>query len=215
MTLFKSFSHKFDPSINMALVKGALLALYGHEETLEHSSFLKLKKKMAMDLSKIQVSDPGPSCPSCLQKGNIVKTTFTEINCCVSCHRGLEPYLLWLNFHDNGGKASVEISHCSSGNFVSKCTFFFFQQNMPVNLGIEQSIRGSSFSTGFFSLNVTSLTHSLIHHFETVPNSKKLQTTTKMWLSRVLRYRLHKKHCGKNVKLLILSNFAFFHNVFL
>ena len=28
-----------------------------------------------------------------------------------------------------------------------------------------------------------SLTHSLIHHFETVPNSKKLQTTTEMWLS--------------------------------
>ena len=26
------------------------------------------------------------------------------------------------------------------------------------------------------------LTHSLIHHFETVPNSKKLQTTTEMWL---------------------------------
>ena len=23
---------------------------------------------------------------------------------------------------------------------------------------------------------------SLIHHFETVPNSKKLQTTTEMWL---------------------------------
>ena len=26
------------------------------------------------------------------------------------------------------------------------------------------------------------LTHSLIHNFETVPNSKKLQTTTEMWL---------------------------------
>ena len=28
----------------------------------------------------------------------------------------------------------------------------------------------------------STLTHSLIHHFETVPNSKKLQTTTEMWL---------------------------------
>ena len=26
------------------------------------------------------------------------------------------------------------------------------------------------------------LTYSIIHHFETVPNSKKLQTTTEMWL---------------------------------
>ena len=26
------------------------------------------------------------------------------------------------------------------------------------------------------------LTHSLIHRFESVPNSKKLQTTTEMWL---------------------------------
>ena len=26
------------------------------------------------------------------------------------------------------------------------------------------------------------LTHSLIHHFETAPNAKKLQSTTEMWL---------------------------------
>ena len=26
------------------------------------------------------------------------------------------------------------------------------------------------------------LTHSLIHHFDTIPNSKKLQTSTEMWL---------------------------------
>ena len=36
-----------------------------------------------------------------------------------------------------------------------------------------------------------SLTHSLIHNFETVSNSKKLQTTTEMWLQS------HRKHCGK------------------
>ena len=28
----------------------------------------------------------------------------------------------------------------------------------------------------------TELTHSLIHHVDTVPNSKKLQTTTEIWL---------------------------------
>ena len=30
--------------------------------------------------------------------------------------------------------------------------------------------------------SLKNLTHSLINHFETVPNSKKLQTTTEMWL---------------------------------
>ena len=53
------------------------------------------------------------------------------------------------------------------------------------------------------------LTHSLLHHFQTVPKSRKLQTTTKIWLLKYfLRYRLQRK-------LLILSNFSFFHNVFL
>ena len=31
-------------------------------------------------------------------------------------------------------------------------------------------------------LSVNELTHSLIHIFETIPNSKKLQTSTEMWL---------------------------------
>ena len=41
------------------------------------------------------------------------------------------------------------------------------------------------------------LTHFLIHHIEDVPNSKKLQMTTEMWLLRILRYGLHRKHRGK------------------
>ena len=41
------------------------------------------------------------------------------------------------------------------------------------------------------------LTNSLIQHFESIPNSKKLQTTTEMGYYRILRYRLHRKHCGK------------------
>ena len=36
--------------------------------------------------------------------------------------------------------------------------------------------------TWFTVLILFSLTHSLIHHFETVPNSKKLQMTIEMWL---------------------------------
>ena len=65
------------------------------------------------------------------------------------------------------------------------------------------------------------LTHSLIHHFETVPNykkkkKKKLQTTTEMWLLKEFKIKVaEKKKIWKKVKLLILSTFTFFHNVFL
>ena len=57
----------------------------------------------------------------------------------------------------------------------------------------------------FFSLS----THSLIHHFETVPNSKKLQTRTDMWLLTLYHtiptFNDPKedgfgKHCGKRRK---------------
>ena len=34
------------------------------------------------------------------------------------------------------------------------------------------------------------LTHSLIHHFETVPNSKKLQMTTEMWLMKAFKKQI-------------------------
>ena len=46
---FQNFSSNFDPSINMALVNGGYL----------HYT------DIFMVLSKIQVSDPGPSWPSC------------------------------------------------------------------------------------------------------------------------------------------------------
>ena len=60
-------------------------------------------------------------------------------------------------------------------------------------------------------LEIHCLTHFLIHHFETVPNSKKLQTTTEMWL---LKNFSDMKTLWKMVKLLILSNFTFSHHVF-
>ena len=43
-----------------------LLALYGHnKEILVNSSLKATKSKLARVISKIQVSDPGPSWPSC------------------------------------------------------------------------------------------------------------------------------------------------------
>ena len=35
-----------------------------------------------------------------------------------------------------------------------------------------------------------SLIHSLNHHFETVPNSKKLQTKTEIWLSKDFKIQM-------------------------
>ena len=46
----------------------------------------------------------------------------------------------------------------------------------------------------YTQVNVTcsfdSKTHSLILHFETVPNSKKLQTTTEMWLLKDFKIQI-------------------------
>ena len=41
------------------------------------------------------------------------------------------------------------------------------------------------------------LTNSLKHHFETIPDSKKLQTTTKMWQLKNFKIQKLSKHCGK------------------
>ena len=40
------------------------------------------------------------------------------------------------------------------------------------------------------SVQVQTLTHSLIHHFETVPNSKKLQTKTELWLLKDFKIQI-------------------------
>ena len=58
------------------------------------------------------------------------------------------------------------------------------------------------------------LTHSLIHHFETKPNSKKLQTTAEMWLFKDFKIKIALKTLWKKLKLLILSDFTFSYNDF-
>ena len=52
------------------------------------------------------------------------------------------------------------------------------------------------------------LTHSLIHHFEAVPNSKKLQTTTKMWLLKDFKIEIAWKTLWKR------GNHSFFPQCF-
>ena len=49
----------------MTLVNGRLLALNGYKEIIVNSSLKMTQKKMALVLSNIQVSDPGPFWPSC------------------------------------------------------------------------------------------------------------------------------------------------------
>ena len=43
----------------------------------------------------------------------------------------------------------------------------------------------------------TALTHSLIDYFETIPNSKKLQTTTEMWLLNNFNIQIAQKTLWK------------------
>ena len=57
------------------------------------------------------------------------------------------------------------------------------------------------------------LTHSLIHHFETIPNSKKLQTATEAIIG--FQGTDCKENIVEKVKLLMLSNFTILNNVFL
>ena len=49
----------------------------------------------------------------------------------------------------------------------------------------------SFITLGTFKTTVIShLTHSLKHHFEAVPNSKKLQTTTEMWILKYFKIQI-------------------------
>ena len=68
-------------------------------------------------------------------------------------------------------------------------TFFFFDN---VFFFVKDSVHISATFILQASRHVVpfdkELTHFLIHQFETVPNSKKLQTTPEMW---ILRDRLH------------------------
>ena len=56
------------------------------------------------------------------------------------------------------------------------------------------------------------LTHSLIHHFETVPNykkkKKKLQTTTEMWLLKEFKIKVAEK---KNMEKGEIAHFEHLH----
>ena len=67
----------------------------------------------------------------------------------------------------------------------------------------------------FLKLNdFLNILHSLIHHFETIPNSKNLQTTIEMWPLNDSKVQITQKIMWKKVKLLILSNFTFFPQCF-
>ena len=59
------------------------------------------------------------------------------------------------------------------------------------------------------------LTHFLIHSFETVPNSKKLQTTTEMRLLKDFKIQIALKILWKKREIAHFEQFTFFHNVFL
>ena len=69
-----------------------------------------------------------------------------------------------------------------------------------------------------WEINEQYLTHSLVHHFDTVQNLKKKQKkkqamTTEMWLLKDFKKQIAQKTLWKKVKLLNLSNFTYFQNV--
>ena len=57
-------------------------------------------------------------------------------------------------------------------------------ENVPYQdfLPLSKTVLKRLIFQGSSKIRIVCLTHSLIHHFDTVPNSKKLQTTTEMWL---------------------------------
>ena len=57
------------------------------------------------------------------------------------------------------------------------------------------------------------LTHSLIHHFEIIPNSKKLQTATEVIIG--FQDTDYKENIVEKGEIAHLSNFTILHNVFL
>ena len=69
MFIFRTFFVKFWSISKHGIIEWGLLALCKHKEILVSSSSLKAtkkkKKKLSIVFSKIHVSDPGPSWPSC------------------------------------------------------------------------------------------------------------------------------------------------------
>ena len=59
-----------------------------------------------------------------------------------------------------------------------------------------------------------SITHSLIHHFETVPNTKKLQTTTEMWLLDYISIEKKKKNIVEKGEIAQNGQFHLFRQCF-
>ena len=58
------------------------------------------------------------------------------------------------------------------------------------------------------------LTHSLIHHFETVPNSKKLQTKTEMWLLKDFKKQIAWKTLWEKGEIAHFEQFHLFLQCF-
>ena len=87
--------------------------------------------------------------------------------------------------------------------YITLHTFMHFPDN-----GSNRPELCGTLSTHTISL----LTHSLIYHFETILNSKKVQTTTEMWQLKDFKIQIALKHCGKRWNCSCFPK-AFFFNV--
>ena len=128
--------------------------------------------------------------------------------CKRSRYEGQYTITLFLKFTQWTLLGTLAIAFYNSGvnEFQSSQNILFYSM-VTERLFILNNFKMSNFTLShnvFYAICVLkSLTHSLIHHSETVPNSKELQMTTEMWLSKDFKIQIALKTLWKKVKLLI------------
>ena len=107
------------------------------------------------------------------------------------CDRALTPCTLSRRLEQLSNAELYIVQRCSFGHCNisdQQATTGVFVRTAQVKIRsnskcfFRRQRSNSDCAEDYRSKSVPLLTHSLIHHFETVPNSKKLQTTTEMWL---------------------------------
>ena len=143
------------------------------------------------------------------------------LTCCQTKTRGpCWPYITTV-YYDSGPNGFLTLSKTSQCLYIRPCIrvcldhkFYYTYEWISKYFGKNVIFNDEKFHLKLIQVG-QQLTPSLIHHFETDPNSKKLQMTTEMLLLKDFKILITWKTSWKKVKWLILNNFAFFHDVFL
>ena len=90
---------------------------------------------------------------------------------------------------------------------VSKTNFII---RFSYNLSSVNALNSEKFKILSFGIDLEITSSSFACFMSEIPNSKKLQTTTEIWLLQVFKIQCAKKTLWKKVKLLILFSNSFF-----